>query len=58
MAVIKESLRLSALVTSRLPLISPDNALFFREWEIPAGVSECLLPKVKHCSQLGVYISL
>ena len=38
-AVIKESLRISALVTSRLPLISPKEPLRYQEWEIPAGVS-------------------
>ncbi|KAF2630917.1 putative flavonoid 3-hydroxylase [Macroventuria anomochaeta] len=36
-AIIKESLRITALVTSRLPLISPDSPLHYREWIIPAG---------------------
>ncbi|KAJ5274032.1 cytochrome P450 [Penicillium angulare] len=35
-AVIKESLRLTALVTSRLPLVSPDKALCYK-WTIPPG---------------------
>ncbi|CAG8949922.1 hypothetical protein HYFRA_00004252 [Hymenoscyphus fraxineus] len=36
-AVIKESLRITALVTSRLPLVSPNLPLRYKEWEIPAG---------------------
>ncbi|KAH8700030.1 putative flavonoid 3-hydroxylase [Phaeosphaeriaceae sp. PMI808] len=36
-AIIKESLRITALVTSRLPLISPDSPLHYGEWMIPAG---------------------
>ncbi|KAI3324236.1 cytochrome P450 [Xylariaceae sp. AK1471] len=37
-AIIKESLRITALVTSRLPLISPQECLIFREWVIPPGI--------------------
>ena len=37
-AVIKESLRITALVTSRLPLVSPQEHLEYGEWNIPAGV--------------------
>ncbi|KAI0204166.1 cytochrome P450 [Astrocystis sublimbata] len=36
-AVIKESLRITALVTSRLPQVSPKERLQFREWVIPPG---------------------
>ena len=36
-AVIKESLRISGLVSGRLPLISPSKPLLFEGWEIPAG---------------------
>ncbi|KAH6662817.1 cytochrome P450, partial [Halenospora varia] len=36
-AIIKESLRITALVTSRLPLISPNKPLRYQDWEIPAG---------------------
>ncbi|EEQ28161.1 benzoate 4-monooxygenase cytochrome P450 [Microsporum canis CBS 113480] len=36
-AVIKEGLRISALVTSRLPRISPDGILEYVNWKIPAG---------------------
>ncbi|EFQ97905.1 trichodiene oxygenase [Nannizzia gypsea CBS 118893] len=36
-AVIKEGLRISALVTSRLPRISPDKILEYGGWKIPAG---------------------
>ncbi|OJJ70073.1 hypothetical protein ASPBRDRAFT_181675 [Aspergillus brasiliensis CBS 101740] len=36
-AIIKESLRLTGLVTSRLPLVSPDQPLTYRDWVIPAG---------------------
>ncbi|KAL8722842.1 MAG: hypothetical protein Q9225_000729 [Loekoesia sp. 1 TL-2023] len=36
-AVIKESLRITALVTSRLPLVSPKEPLRYGEWEIPPG---------------------
>ena len=35
----KESLRITALVTSRLPLVSPKEALRYKDWVIPPGVS-------------------
>ncbi|GKZ27267.1 hypothetical protein AbraCBS73388_004042 [Aspergillus brasiliensis] len=38
-AVLKEGLRLSALVTTRLPRVSPDEILQFHGWEIPCGTS-------------------
>lgn len=38
-AVIKESLRLTRLVSSRSPLISPDEPLHYDTWTIPAKVS-------------------
>lgn len=34
----KEGLRLSAVVTSRLPRIAPQEQLEVNEWQIPAGV--------------------
>ncbi|OGM49318.1 putative cytochrome P450 [Aspergillus bombycis] len=37
-AVVKEGLRVSAVVTSRLPRIAPDEMLEFRDWKIPPGV--------------------
>ncbi|RAQ58815.1 cytochrome P450 [Aspergillus flavus] len=37
-AVIKEGLRVSAVVTSRLPRIAPEETLEFRGWKIPPGV--------------------
>lgn len=36
-AVVKESLRITALVTSRLPLVSPQESLRYGDWEIPPG---------------------
>ncbi|KAL8786111.1 MAG: hypothetical protein Q9213_002976 [Squamulea squamosa] len=36
-ACIKESLRITALVTSRLPLVSPIEPLDYSGWQIPAG---------------------
>ncbi|KAI9038140.1 cytochrome P450 [Aspergillus affinis] len=36
-AVLKEGLRLSSIVTTRLPRIAPDEDLQFHEWEIPRG---------------------
>ncbi|KAI4221793.1 MAG: hypothetical protein L6R40_008610 [Gallowayella cf. fulva] len=36
-AVIKESLRITALATSRLPLVSPMEPLIYDNWKIPAG---------------------
>ena len=39
-AVIKEGLRIAALLTSRLPLISPNKSMWYGDWEIPAGVSD------------------
>ncbi|KAI1633230.1 putative flavonoid 3-hydroxylase [Biscogniauxia mediterranea] len=36
-AVIKESLRVMALFTSRFPVVSPDKPLQYKEWIIPAG---------------------
>ncbi|KAJ5603009.1 hypothetical protein N7537_005965 [Penicillium hordei] len=36
-AVVKEGLRLSAVVTSRLPRIAPDEALQYEKWTIPPG---------------------
>ncbi|KAI5922175.1 putative flavonoid 3-hydroxylase [Camillea tinctor] len=35
--VIKESLRIMALFTSRLPVVSPDKPLQYKDWVIPAG---------------------
>ncbi|KAH7305262.1 putative flavonoid 3-hydroxylase [Stachybotrys elegans] len=36
-AIIKESLRITALVTSRLPLVSPNESLVYKDWVIPRG---------------------
>ncbi|KAK8115745.1 hypothetical protein PG984_012247 [Apiospora sp. TS-2023a] len=36
-AIIKESLRINALVTSRLPLVSPKAPLIYKDWMIPPG---------------------
>ncbi|OQD65972.1 hypothetical protein PENPOL_c005G02032 [Penicillium polonicum] len=36
-AVVKEGLRISAVVTSRLPRIAPDEALHYGKWTIPPG---------------------
>ncbi|KAI4251245.1 MAG: hypothetical protein LQ352_004970 [Teloschistes flavicans] len=38
-AVVKESLRITALVTSRTPLVSPFEQLEYSKWQIPAGVT-------------------
>lgn len=38
-AVIKETLRVNSLVTSRFPLVSPKEPLRYKDWVIPAGVS-------------------
>ncbi|OJJ75883.1 hypothetical protein ASPBRDRAFT_51587 [Aspergillus brasiliensis CBS 101740] len=38
-AVLKEGLRLSALVTTRLPRVAPDEILQFYGWKIPCGTS-------------------
>jgi cytochrome P450 len=36
-AVIKESLRISTLVVSRLPLVAPYDVLRYKQWSIPPG---------------------
>ncbi|KAI1484476.1 putative flavonoid 3-hydroxylase [Biscogniauxia mediterranea] len=36
-AVIKETLRVSALITARFPVISPNEDLQYKEWVIPKG---------------------
>ncbi|THC93438.1 hypothetical protein EYZ11_007097 [Aspergillus tanneri] len=36
-ATIKEGLRLSSIVTTRLPRIAPDEVLQYQKWQIPAG---------------------
>lgn len=36
-AIVKESLRISTLVTSRLPVIAPNEVLKYGEWIIPTG---------------------
>ena len=36
--IVKESLRITALVTSRLPLVAPKSPLTYDTWEIPSGV--------------------
>ena len=36
-AVIKESLRLSNGVSTRLARVAPDRSIYFRDWEIPKG---------------------
>ena len=38
-AIIKESLRISAVLTSRLAIVSPEKPLTYGDWVIPAGVS-------------------
>ena len=38
-AIVKETLRVLALITSRLPVTSPNQELVYKEWAIPAGVS-------------------
>ncbi|KAF2230818.1 cytochrome P450 [Viridothelium virens] len=38
-AVIKETLRIAPVLTSRLPVVSPDKALRYRDWNIPPGVA-------------------
>lgn len=42
-AVLKETMRILGLVTSRLPLVAPNEALVYGQWEIPANV-RCLPP--------------
>ncbi|KAI9760261.1 MAG: hypothetical protein M4579_001775 [Chaenotheca gracillima] len=37
-AVVKESLRIAGLVTSRLPLVSPKEPLRYKNWVIPPGI--------------------
>ncbi|KAI0380853.1 cytochrome protein [Hypomontagnella monticulosa] len=37
-AIIKESLRIAAVVTSRLPLVAPNQTLRYMDWAIPSGV--------------------
>ncbi|KAF3058041.1 Trichodiene oxygenase [Daldinia childiae] len=36
-AVIKESLRVQAIITSRLPVISPEKPLHYKDWIFPVG---------------------
>ncbi|KAJ5682378.1 hypothetical protein N7462_005543 [Penicillium macrosclerotiorum] len=36
-AVVREGLRLSAIVTTRLPRSAPDETLQYQQWQIPAG---------------------
>ncbi|PYH49237.1 cytochrome P450 [Aspergillus saccharolyticus JOP 1030-1] len=36
-ATIKEGLRLSSLVTTRLPRLAPNETLHYKQWQIPAG---------------------
>ena len=35
----KEAMRITTAVSSRLPLVSPDEAISHNGWVIPAGVS-------------------
>lgn len=51
-AVIKESLRITALVTSRLPLVSPVEALEYGGWQIPVGVRAITHHASTSCGQL------
>lgn len=52
-AVIKESLRISALITSRAVLQAPGECLTYRDWVIPANVSSLSSPSLGHtCGQL------
>lgn len=46
-AVLKEGLRLSALVTTRLPRAAPDEVLQFHGWEIPRGVRQLSSPLLR-----------
>lgn len=36
-AVVRETLRVSAILTSRLPLVAPDEALQYQDFVIPPG---------------------
>ncbi|KAE8350007.1 benzoate 4-monooxygenase cytochrome P450 [Aspergillus coremiiformis] len=38
-ATIREGLRISSIVTTRLPRIAPDEHLQYRQWHIPAGTA-------------------
>ena len=49
-AVVKESLRITALVTSRLPVVHPHDPLFYQDWEIPVGVRLSELIHDEHLS--------
>lgn len=40
-AVITEGIRLSHVVSSRMPRYAPDEQIKYGEWVIPAGVSQC-----------------
>lgn len=42
-AVLKEGLRLSSLISTRLPRVAPDEELHFHGYEIPRGVSQDFL---------------
>lgn len=44
---VKGGLRLSALVTTRLPRAAPDEVLQFHGWEIPRGVRQLSSPLLR-----------
>ena len=46
-ALIKEGLRLSYGVMHRMPRVSPDVPIYYKDWVIPPGVS-CVLPTPSH----------
>lgn len=48
-AVINEGLRLSYGVTTRLPRVAPTEALVYKDWVIPPGVSQCIC---SHCQPI------
>ena len=47
-AVVSEGLRISTPVSSRLPRISPDSAIVFREWTIPPGTPVSMTSRMMH----------
>ncbi|KAI1819103.1 cytochrome P450 [Xylaria intraflava] len=44
-AIVKESLRITALITSRIPVVSPVESLRYKDWVIPAGTPVSMSPR-------------
>ena len=53
--IIREGLRLASVVTTRLPRSAPDEVLRYKDWDIPAGVSDTIISSNEASRESSIY---